>query len=69
MEGPALDLDHQALGGEQEVGAQGAARRGVEDGLGHGVQARVVQAEARDGLGGGAGPGGEKGQRRRRFSG
>jgi hypothetical protein len=53
--GVALDLYGQPLGSEQEVQIAAAAVGRTEFGLALGPKARVVQAQARDGLRGGAG--------------
>ncbi|GGT83212.1 hypothetical protein GCM10010272_29830 [Streptomyces lateritius] len=44
VEGEALDLDRRARRAEEEAGAQGAVRAGVEKGLRLRVQVRVVHA-------------------------
>ncbi|WP_405600537.1 MULTISPECIES: hypothetical protein [unclassified Streptomyces] len=53
----ALDLDGESFRPEQEVQETAPPVRRTQFHLALGAQARVVQAQARDGLGGGPGAG------------
>lgn len=62
VKGVALDLYYEALGPEEEVRAEAAAIRCAEGRLCLGVESGVVDQEAGDRFGGGAGVGVEEGE-------